>query len=170
MAIIEMRPKGTFLYDGFYEFCNFLKHQNCKKILEIGSYIGESMRIFKEVLGDDVQVICIDPFMGMPDNNDLLQNTDFNEVETVFNANTLEVNNYGKLKFKSQDIANMFSNGYFDCIYIDGLHTYEQVKRDIEQYRPKLRSDGVLAGHDYDIKYVTDKQLSEMLDVEKTMQ
>ena len=38
-----------------------------------------------------------------------------------------------------------------DYIYIDGLHTYEQVKRDIENYWPKLVEGGFLAGHDCQI-------------------
>jgi len=36
-----------------------------------------------------------------------------------------------------------------DFVYIDGNHTYEFVKADIENFWPKIRNGGVLAGHDY---------------------
>jgi len=35
-----------------------------------------------------------------------------------------------------------------DFIYIDGNHTYNYVKRDIENYWSKLKVGGILAGHD----------------------
>lgn len=36
-----------------------------------------------------------------------------------------------------------------DFVFIDGDHRYEQVKRDIENYRKKVRSGGIISGHDY---------------------
>ena len=35
-----------------------------------------------------------------------------------------------------------------DYIYIDGEHSYEQVKKDLENYYPKLKGSGIMAGHD----------------------
>jgi len=35
-----------------------------------------------------------------------------------------------------------------DFIYIDGNHEYEYVKKDIENYYPKIKKGGILAGHD----------------------
>jgi len=36
-----------------------------------------------------------------------------------------------------------------DFVYIDGAHDYINVKKDIENYYPKIRAGGVLAGHDF---------------------
>ena len=36
-----------------------------------------------------------------------------------------------------------------DYIFIDGDHNYEQVVRDINNYGPKVRVGGIIAGHDY---------------------
>jgi hypothetical protein len=49
----------------------------------------------------------------------------------------------------SYDFVNTFPDSYFDFIYIDATHLYESVKADINMYLPKLKNNGVLAGHDY---------------------
>ena len=65
--IIEMRPEGSFLHEGFLEFCHFLKERNVKRILEIGSYAGESINMIKSILGEDVIVVGIDPWENSSD-------------------------------------------------------------------------------------------------------
>lgn len=49
----------------------------------------------------------------------------------------------------STDLVEQFSNEYFDWIYIDTDHTYETTKKELELYAPKLKSGGIIAGHDY---------------------
>lgn len=36
-----------------------------------------------------------------------------------------------------------------DFVYIDGNHAYDFVKQDIQNYWPKLKSGGILGGHDF---------------------
>jgi len=36
-----------------------------------------------------------------------------------------------------------------DFVYIDGLHDYASVREDIHDWFPKLKSGGILCGHDY---------------------
>lgn len=42
-----------------------------------------------------------------------------------------------------------FEDASVDLVFVDGLHTQEQVERDIRNYWPKLRSGGVMCGHDF---------------------
>jgi hypothetical protein len=163
--VITMRPKGSFLEEGFIEFCKFLKEQNVTKILEIGSYAGESLMMYKKYLGENVLVVSIDPWDKLDDENDLIHNNDFNKVEQIYNANTLNERNIVKCKLYSQHIVDMFADGFFDCLYVDGLHTYDQVKLDLQLFRLKVRKGGLICGHDYDIEY-TDKQIAEIRDFE----
>lgn len=52
---------------------------------------------------------------------------------------------------KSQDILLTLEDESYDMIYIDGDHSYEGVKRDLELAWPKVRKGGFLCGHDYEI-------------------
>lgn len=50
----------------------------------------------------------------------------------------------------SCDAARDFKDGSLDFVYIDADHTYEGVKADIESWYPKIRSGGIISGHDYE--------------------
>ena len=117
------------------------------KMLEIGSYMGESTMMFASSnLFSEIH--CIDPFEGHEQFN-LDNNYDWNFVEEQFKINTRFFNNINLHKNYSYKIVDKFSDKYFDFIYIDASHRYEDVKRDIECYLPKLKKDGIIAGHDY---------------------
>ena len=49
----------------------------------------------------------------------------------------------------SEHAADMFPDGMFDYVFIDGDHGYDACKRDIAMWLPKVKSGGILAGHDY---------------------
>lgn len=164
-TVIEMRPKGSFLHEGFVDFCEFLRDNSVKRILEIGAYAGESLSLYKEIIGEDVLVVCIDPYDTLDDENDLIHNSNFSPVEDKFNEATGKWSKYVKCKMYSQDIHGMFADGFFDCLYVDGLHTYNQVKLDLQNYISKVRHGGLIAGHDFEIAY-TNKQRDEIIDFE----
>ncbi len=42
-----------------------------------------------------------------------------------------------------------FKDGYFDWIYIDTSHEYEQTVKELELSRLKVRDGGIISGHDY---------------------
>lgn len=52
-------------------------------------------------------------------------------------------------RLKSQDAASLFGEGYFDWIYIDGMHTREAALNDLRVYAPKVKENGFIVGHDY---------------------
>lgn len=45
--------------------------------------------------------------------------------------------------------ANLNGSNKFDWIYLDAMHDYDSVMRDMEAWWPKLRSGGLFSGDDY---------------------
>jgi hypothetical protein len=42
-----------------------------------------------------------------------------------------------------------FDDGFFDWVYIDTTHTFEQTKAELEVSRKKVKQNGIISGHDY---------------------
>jgi hypothetical protein len=49
----------------------------------------------------------------------------------------------------STNVAPIFPDASLDWVFIDGLHSYEGVKADLEAFAPKIKPDGFILGHDY---------------------
>jgi len=52
-------------------------------------------------------------------------------------------------KLPASEASVTFDDDYFDFIYVDGDHSFEACKDDIELWLPKLRKGGIMAGDDY---------------------
>lgn len=64
------------------------------------------------------------------------------------------------IQFDSARAANLFDDKSIEFVFIDGDHSYEGIKRDVEAWLPKIRPGGWIAGHDYNQlveKYINDK-------------
>ena len=64
----------------------------------------------------------------------------------------------------SHEAAVLFPDGHFDWAYIDASHFYEDVKRDLEAFFPKLRQGGYGAGDDYDRRGIWDHGVTRAVD------
>lgn len=49
----------------------------------------------------------------------------------------------------SADASKTFQDEFFDWIYLDAMHDYENVKKDLHHWWPKLRKGGLFSGDDY---------------------
>jgi hypothetical protein len=71
------------------------------------------------------------------------------KFKIVIDSNT----NIKHIKATSNDAIINFKEKSFDFVYIDGLHTYEQMKMDIKNYLPIIKNTGFIGGHDYHVVY-----------------
>jgi hypothetical protein len=53
------------------------------------------------------------------------------------------------LRMTSEEAAKQFADGSIDFVFIDGDHSVEGVRLDLACWWPKVRSRGVVSGHDY---------------------
>jgi len=55
------------------------------------------------------------------------------------------------IKDFSTSASKQFEDHYFDWIYIDGSHIYEDVKADLAYWIPKVKKGGYICGHDFSL-------------------
>lgn len=61
----------------------------------------------------------------------------------------LKDNLYHILIGDSAEQSNYLPDNTLDWVYIDAGHSYDEVKADFQAWYPKVRSGGIVSGHDY---------------------
>jgi 23S rRNA U2552 (ribose-2'-O)-methylase RlmE/FtsJ len=132
----RMKGYGPYLIDG-YEV-NYLYGLNdlCEKyvkkdftILELGSNNGISTTLFSH-FAKKVIAVDINKTLDM----ELL----------ILNSYNIDFNHMSFSQFIEIDGKNKY-----DLVYIDGAHDYNNVKKDILNFLPKVKIGGYITGHDY---------------------
>ena len=143
-----MRPpeyrKGL---EDLISYINTISSTKTMTMIEIGSYAGESTQIFSRYFD---KVISIDPYINDYDPNDITCN--YAELTTVYDTFKQVLDQHENIMHirKTSDEAILdLLDIHVDFVYIDGLHTYEQVKTDIDNYLPIIVKSGFIAGHDF---------------------
>lgn len=116
---------------------------NTGKLLEIGTFKGKSTACFCAGSDVDLEIYCIDPFDNFGE---------YKNYGAVFEKNLKKMNHSERVyafKGLSNEFFNKFSDDFFNVIFIDGHHSYENVKGDIINWHPKLKANGLMFGHDY---------------------
>lgn len=131
--------------------------------VEIGVWHGWfTQRLIGET---SMYIVGVDPFADTESYSDpqdkeydlLARNDDGfirHETRYIAAANNVrkicEPHNKGTiLRTYSYLLKDYFRDESVDFVYIDGEHTYEAVAQDIEDWWPKVKVGGILAGHDY---------------------
>ena len=115
---------------------------------EIGSYAGESTELFLSS-GRVKQIFAIDPWRGGYDPEEAAEVSDFALVEAAFEER-MKGKNVVKLKMTMGEAFDLLPE--LDVVYIDGNHTYACILEDIRLSLQKVKSGGIVCGHDYDDK------------------
>ena len=92
----------------------------------------------------------IDPYQTYDDWCGAIDNSVLTEAEnTAVEYTQLYKDRFISHKKTSDAAVHSFNDNYFDFIFIDGRHDYEQVLNDCINYYPKVKPGGIFSGHDY---------------------
>jgi predicted O-methyltransferase YrrM len=129
------------------DWLNTIRPTSEMRMIEIGSYVGESTLMFANHFKE---VISVDPYVNDYDLNDMAcHHAPFDKVYEQFIRNTLSIPNIKSIKETSENAFSILKDQQWDMVYIDGLHTFEGVSYDIEHYKSIIKPGGFVCGHDY---------------------
>lgn len=122
------------------------------RILEIGVFKGEFSKFVLET-AEPSELHLVDVFEGQTCSGDKHGNNivwtdlaqEYEALKSYFSGN-------GSVRLHkgySVPVLEGFEDGYFDMVYIDGDHSYESVRADLEVSYRKVRPGGFICGHDY---------------------
>jgi glycosyltransferase involved in cell wall biosynthesis len=112
---------------------------------EVGSYAGESSEIFAASKNIS-KVYAIDPWCDdIQCEHVTFKNMAF--VEQLFDERNGKNPKIVKMKTDGTTAVNAIES--VDFVYLDALHTYEAIVKDIENWYAKVKPGGWLGGHDY---------------------
>ncbi|GAI04063.1 unnamed protein product [marine sediment metagenome] len=115
--------------------------------VEIGVQLGKNAESMLQILNIK-KLYLIDPYIHYKKNiHHIAQNFPSQLTRAIQKLSPFK-DKIVWVKKKSSDALNSIPDN-LDFVYIDGNHTYPYVKADIENYWPKIKKGGVLAGHDY---------------------
>jgi predicted O-methyltransferase YrrM len=149
------------------------------KILEIGSYLGESTELFGKILEKkkrDFLIISVDPYQSYSTTKDQEINSVANRMSKKINKiyfyflHNISLqnwkNNFIHIRKNSKEALLLLDklNLSFDFIYIDGSHYYKDIKNDFILSKKILKKNsnyqGILCGDDYEFESKNYKKLN----------
>jgi len=153
---------------GWFDFQEIYSEQVKKakdgsKFVEVGSFLGKSTSYMGvEIINSEKKIYfdVVDLFgteiddvlkTGIEDNKKNEKET-FYEIflRNVFPVHSMIKNVHTTYSYKA---ASLYEDNSLDFVFIDASHDYENVKKDIEAWLPKIKLGGTIGGHDYHITW-----------------
>lgn len=128
----------------------WLKANAMQRLAEVGVREGKHLQSLLRADPDVLVAVDIWRDDGVPEHNDRGEKQP--QLDQFFEGVREIAKNHPSVRIQrnySLDAAALCVDGFFDFVYLDADHRYESVDADIKAWWPKIRSGGVLAGHDY---------------------
>lgn len=117
-----------------------------------GSEIGVCDGRYSEILMQTIpnlELIGVDPYIPYDYYFDFRKKS---TLDQKFNDARERLTKYPQYTFIlgwSVEVAKFIPDGYLDFVFIDANHQYKFVAEDIRAWYPKVRTGGIVSGHDY---------------------
>jgi hypothetical protein len=120
--------------------------------VEVGSWLGQSAAYMAvELINNNkkIRFDCVDTWVGSDEHKDM----DIIKEDALYNTflkNIESVKDYiNPVRKSSLEAALDYQDESLDFVFIDAAHDYENVKKDIHAWYPKVKNGGFISGHDY---------------------
>lgn len=144
----------------FQECLHEIKNKNEPKIFyEIGSWKGRSTCCMAQLIKKNeisAKLYAVDTFLGSDEEIHKKEISQLNEQGlTLFDSFTENIKECNvndiivPIVSTSCDASKNVDNNTIDFIYLDASHDYESVKKDIENWLPKMKRGSIMTGDDY---------------------
>lgn len=165
----EEKHKGKFSNSWFNENLKYLffflseKQKDFKKILEIGSFEGNSTLFFLNYFKNSL-IHCVDIWEDQKSN---YKGINFSSIEDKFDYNIKEYKSrINKWKSSSKNYFK-YNNVSYDLIFIDGSHYYKDVYLDAINSFKFCKINGYILFDDYLFKYKSKKNAHPIFAINK---
>ncbi len=129
----ESLKEDSYIHEHLAFLYYLVRTENYHRILEIGTGVGQSTLAFAEAMADqekgEVFTIDID---------------DCAEARDLISKNVMSA----YVTFLKSDSLSLGWAGDLDLLFIDGLHTYEQVDKELSLFGWNVRQGGCIVLHD----------------------
>ncbi len=113
-------------------------------IVEIGSYLGASTTFLAAGAKDTQSLVyCVDTWK-----NDAMSEGPRDTFDEFLSNTEIYRDHIKPFRGLSVDIANGFDNP-IDLLFLDGDHSYQGCRSDVEAWLPKMKPGGIVVLHDY---------------------
>ncbi|MCK5017059.1 MAG: class I SAM-dependent methyltransferase [Candidatus Peribacteraceae bacterium] len=160
-------PRGPWDdIQGWFDFADLYNAQIARAtgachFVEVGSWLGKSTTYLASKIkesGKDIKLDCVDTWAGGTESllngsvNKLVEESGGSVYSQFLNnlSNAGLIERVNAIVSDSAQAAELYDDGELDFVFIDADHTYEAVIGDLRAWLPKLRTGGVLGGHDFD--------------------
>lgn len=123
---------------------------------ELGVCRGHNLRYLLDRADEVAMSYAIDPYSPYIDEPwGLISQEEINGWKSIAHDILLEFGNKIKfLEMTSTEAAAHIPDNSLDYIFIDGDHNFEPVLKDCRSYWSKVKSEGIFAGHDWNLDNV----------------
>jgi predicted O-methyltransferase YrrM len=142
-----------------------LRHIGAKALLavEVGTFLGASALQILRGMPPEGHLITIDRY----DESLPIQTTKSTSLLAAYTRDRLLPyrDRVTQILGDNRTMAPLFKDASLDMVFIDGAHDYLNTKADILAWAPKVKEDGLIAGHDLDQR--SSDYLFKMTDADK---
>jgi predicted O-methyltransferase YrrM len=147
--------QGWFTFPEFYKsILGGLKEDS--HIVEVGSWLGMStVYMAVEIINSQkkIKFDAVDTWKGSEEHNIAEWSKELIDKDDVYNGfikNIEPVKDYVKVvRHPSVEASKLYEDGSLDFVFIDAAHDYDNVLADLKAWHPKVKPEGIIAGHDY---------------------